>query len=203
MSRMDALVLPPSGLEARQAHLARLVEAIASLAPDLPRLDRWSAELAARARDGGRLLVAGNGGSAAQAEHLAAELVGRYQQERPPMSAVALSADGATTTALANDYGVTDLFTRQVVAHGRPGDVLLALSTSGRSANVVRAARVGRERGLAVWALTGIGPNPLVRAADEAVAVASEDTATIQEVHQLAIHLLCEGMDERLRGRDR
>lgn len=122
---------------------------------------------------GGRLLAAGNGGSAAQAQHLTAELVGRYRTDRPPFSAIALHADTSSTTAIANDYGVDELFARQVRAHGRPGDVLILLSTSGASANLLSAAAAGRAAGLHVWALTGPAPNPLAAAADEAFCVAA------------------------------
>ena len=121
---------------------------------------------------GGRLLVAGNGGSAAQAQHLTAELVGRYRDDRPALSAIALHAETSAVTAISNDYGYDHVFARQVQAHGRPGDVFLGMSTSGRSANVLAAMEAAREGGLAVWAMTGTGPNPMSEAADEALAVA-------------------------------
>ncbi|HEU5152555.1 MAG TPA: SIS domain-containing protein [Iamia sp.] len=184
-----------------RAHLDRLRHALDLVEAHLPRVGRWGAVLHDRLAGGGRLLVAGNGGSAAQAQHLAAELVGRYHDERPPFSAVALTADTSTVTALANDYGVEELFARQVEAHGRPGDVLLCLSTSGRSPNVVRAADRARARGLETWALTGAPPSPLARASVDAVAVGSDHTATVQEVHQVLIHLLCEAFDARMRER--
>ncbi len=144
---------------------------------------------------GGRLLVAGNGGSAAQAQHLTAELVGRYRDDRVPLSALALHTDTSTVTAVLNDYGADQVFARQVRAHGRPGDVLLAMSTSGRSTNVLNAVRTARRAGLVTWALTGPLPNPVADITDEAVAVEADSTATIQEVHQVVVHLLCAAVD--------
>lgn len=155
----------------------------------------WGEELAEALHGGGRLLAAGNGGSAAQAQHLTAELVGRYQADRRPYSAIALHADTSAVTAIGNDYGYADVFARQVTAHGRPGDVVLLLSTSGRSENLVNAALAGRRAGLRVWALTGPAPNPLAAAADDALCVAAATTATVQEVHLVAVHLLCEAFD--------
>jgi D-sedoheptulose 7-phosphate isomerase len=184
-----------------RTHLDRLRHALDLVEVHLAQVERWGAALHGTLAHGGRLLVAGNGGSAAQAQHLAAELVGRYKGERAPFSALALTADTATVTALANDYGVDELFARQVEAHGRGGDVLLCLSTSGRSANVVRAAERARARGMETWALTGGAPSPLAEASAEALAVGSDHTATIQEVHQVLIHLLCEAFDACERSR--
>jgi D-sedoheptulose 7-phosphate isomerase len=178
-------------------HLQQLRSALDGLHGDLDRLDRWGRELAHVLSGGGRLLAVGNGGSAAQAQHLTAELVGRYLHDRRPLSAIALHADTSALTAIVNDYGPEQLFARQVRAHGRHGDVLLALSTSGRSPNVVAAADAARELGMAVLALTGPAPNPLVAAADDAVSVEGP-TPTVQEVHQVAIHLVCEALDDEL-----
>jgi phosphoheptose isomerase len=180
-------------------HLRELQRALVDLGADTPRIDAWGADLAVVLHRGGRLLAAGNGGSAAQAQHLTAELVGRYVDERPPMSALALHAESSSLTAIVNDYGAEQAFARQVLAHGRPGDVLLALSTSGRSANVLRAADAAHERGMRVLALTGPMPNPLAAAADDAVGVDAA-TPTVQEVHQVAIHLLCAAIDATLLG---
>jgi D-sedoheptulose 7-phosphate isomerase len=144
------------------------------------------------------LLTAGNGGSAAEAQHLAAELVGRFVDERLPLSALALCTDGAAVTAIGNDYGAEQLFARQVCAHGRPGDVLVVLSTSGRSPNVVAAAHAARDCGLTTWALTGPGPNPLTEVCDDAVCIEADTTATIQELHLVAVHLLCAAVDRRV-----
>ena len=153
-----------------QEHLDDLSGALASLACQADELEEWGAALARRL-DGGRLLVAGNGGSAAEAQHLTAELVGRFEGERRPLSAIALHGDTSSVTAICNDYGPDEVFARQVEAHGRPGDVLLLLSTSGRSGNVLCAASRARGLGLAVWALTGPAPNPLAAAADRTVSV--------------------------------
>ena len=114
----------------------------------------------------GRLLACGNGGSAAEAQHLTGELVGRFREERRPLSAIALHADSSALTAIGNDYGPEEVYARQVRAHGRPGDVLVAFSTSGTSPDVVAAAKAAEEIGLTVWALTGPAPNPLAALAD-------------------------------------
>ena len=173
------------------AHLAASQQGLASLAPELDRLQRWGEDLRRRLERGGRLLVAGNGGSAALAHHLAGEMVGRFDREREPFSALALSGDPAGLTAIGNDYGYDEVFARQVHAHGRQGDVLVALSTSGRSPNLLKAVDVGRRSELSAWALTGPAPNPLADAADDAVAVPCPDTPSVQDVHQVAVHLLC------------
>lgn len=161
----------------------------------LGQLAAWGAHLGAVLPVGGRLLAAGNGGSAAQAQHLTAELVGRYQEDRPAYSAVALHAESSSVTAIGNDYGFDQVFARQVAAHGRPGDVLMLLSTSGRSRNLLAAAETGRDAGLRVWAMTGQRPNPLADAADEAVCVDAANSATVQEAHLIALHILCENFD--------
>jgi D-sedoheptulose 7-phosphate isomerase len=184
-----------SSLPVGRRHLEALRTPLDRLGDDLGRIDGWGGHLAGVLTAGGRLLAAGNGGSAAQAQHLTSELVGRYRDERQPFSALALHAETSALTAIGNDYGPEALFARQVRAHGRAGDVLVVLSTSGRSPNVVAAARAGREVGLAVWALTGPAPNPLVGVADDALVVDSPWTATIQEVHQVVIHLLCAAVD--------
>ncbi|MFI7500817.1 SIS domain-containing protein [Streptomyces sp. NPDC049687] len=160
-----------------------------------PVLRRWGADLADRLGSGARLLVAGNGGSAAQAQHLTAELVGRYRDDRPPFSALSLHADTSSTTAIANDYGVQEIFARQVAAHGRAGDVLMLLSTSGASENLLVAAEEARRLGMTVRVLTGPAPNPLQRAGDEALCVDAATAATVQELHLVAVHMLCESFD--------
>jgi phosphoheptose isomerase len=175
-------------------HIEGLRHALRTLERDTPRLERWGRLLATSLLDGHRLLVAGNGGSAAEAQHLTAELVGRYCSERQPLSAIALHADTSSVTAIANDYSFDDVFARQVRAHGRPGDTLIALSTSGRSANVVNAAQVACECGLAVWAITGPTPNPLAQAADDAIVI-DASSATVQEAQLVAVHLLCAEVD--------
>jgi D-sedoheptulose 7-phosphate isomerase len=184
-------------------HLDRLVTALRANAGALRRVDGWGEHVASVLLGGGRLLAAGNGGSAAQAQHLTAELVGRYLEERQPFSAIALHAETSSLTALCNDYGLEQAFARGVRAHGRPGDVLVALSTSGRSTNVLAAVEAAREAGLQVYALTGPAPNPLADSCQDVAAVEAESTATVQEVHLVAVHMLCAAVDRtvvRLRG---
>ncbi|TFV45113.1 SIS domain-containing protein [Blastococcus sp. TF02A_35] len=179
-------------------HVASLTAALASLNGQLGALDRWGKLVAdvLCSESRGRLLAAGNGGSAAQAQHLTAELVGRYRADRPPFSAICLTAETSSLTAIANDYPADELFARQVEAHGRPGDVLVLLSTSGRSPNAVAAARRARECGITVLAMTGPAPNPLAAVADDAVCIDSPWTATVQECHLVALHLVCAAFDE-------
>jgi D-sedoheptulose 7-phosphate isomerase len=178
-------------------HVASLAAALESVTSSVGTLDRWGRLLAdvLCAESRGRLLAAGNGGSAAQAQHLTAELVGRYRADRPPFSAICLTAETSSLTAIANDYPADELFARQVEAHGRPGDVLVLLSTSGRSPNAVAAARRARDCGITVLAMTGPAPNPLAAAADDAVCIDSPWTATVQECHLVALHLLCAAFD--------
>jgi D-sedoheptulose 7-phosphate isomerase len=180
-----------------QQHLGELRTALDLLERDTARLDRWGARIADVLAGGGRLLAAGNGGSAAQAQHLTAELVGRYLDDRPPFSAIALHAETSALTAIVNDYGPDEAFARGVRAHGRPGDVLLALSTSGRSGNVLAAARAARTMGIGVLALTGSPGTPLADLADDALRI-SGPTPTVQEIHQVAIHLICASFDRHV-----
>lgn len=188
--------VPP--LPTGRAHVAAVRRALAGFDTHTERLDAWGAAAAGVLLGGGRLLAAGNGGSAAQAQHLTAELVGRYRDDRPPLSAIALHAETSSLTAISNDYGADEAFARQVRAHGRRGDILVLLSTSGRSANVLAAARAGRDLGLSVWGFTGPAPNPLSAMCDEAVCVDAPATATVQELHLVAIHLLCAAIDVRV-----
>jgi D-sedoheptulose 7-phosphate isomerase len=184
-------------------HCDDLMTALADFRSSCEVVERWGKALAHRLGDGARLLVAGNGGSAAQAQHLTAELVGRYRDDRPPFSAIALHADTSSTTAIANDYGVSEVFARQTRAHGRRGDVLMLLSTSGASANLLEAAEAARSIGMRVWALTGGAPNPLAAAADETLCVAARSTATVQELHLVAVHMVCEAFDRAIEERYR
>ncbi|MFL6167560.1 MAG: SIS domain-containing protein [Ornithinibacter sp.] len=179
-------------------HVAELRAAVDRFDPCVQTADRWGARLAAVLEAGGRLLAAGNGGSAAQAQHLTAELVGRYRDDRPPYSAICLSAETSSLTAICNDYPAEELFARQVEAHGRSGDVLVLMSTSGTSTNIVAAAERGARAGLQVWAFTGPQPNPLAATAHEALCVDARYTATVQELHLVALHVLCAGFDRAL-----
>jgi D-sedoheptulose 7-phosphate isomerase len=149
-------------------------------------------------RAGRKVLAFGNGGSAADAQHLAAELVGRYLYDRPGLPAIALTTDASILTAVANDMGYDAVFRRQVEAHGQPGDVAIGISTSGRSPSVVDALRVAKERGLVTVALTGNGGGRLKDAVDHLIDAPSPDTPRIQELHGLVIHLLCQIVEETL-----
>lgn len=178
--------------------LTELSRALERLRPALATIDDWAGALARSLPGGGRLLVAGNGGSAAEAQHLTGELVGRYVHDRTPMSAIALHADTSALTAIGNDYGPDELFARQVRAHGRRGDVVMLLSTSGTSANVVEAAKAAHEIGVRAWALTGPAPNPLASVCDDAIAVDAPRPSTVQEAHLVLVHALCEAIDTHL-----
>jgi glycosyltransferase involved in cell wall biosynthesis/phosphoheptose isomerase len=179
-------------------HVDALREALGVLEQEAGRVEDWGAALAVKLLEGARLLAVGNGGSAAQAQHLTAELVGRFQSERRALSALCLHADTSSLTAIANDYGAEEAFARQVWAHGRPGDVLLALSTSGRSANVLAAVQAARECDVTAWCLTGAGPNPLAELCDDALCLVAPTTATVQELHLVALHMLCCAVDREV-----
>ena len=151
-------------------------------------------------RAGGALYTCGNGGSAADAMHIAAELVGRFRRDRPGLRAMALCADPAFLTAWGNDRAFDDVFARAVEAWGRPGDVLLGLTTSGRSRNVVAAFTRARAAGLVTVALTGAGGTALADTVDHLLVVPSADTALVQQVHIALYHVLCGCIEERLNG---
>lgn len=161
------------------------------------------AALLACVTSGGKVLACGNGGSAADAQHFAAEFVGRFERERPELAAIALTTDSSILTAIANDYNFEVIFSKQVRALGTPGDVLLAISTSGNSANVLAAVQAAHERDMTVIALTGRGGGKMVQALRETdvhICVPHERTARIQEVHLLTLHCLCDGVDTQLLG---
>ncbi len=152
---------------------------------------------------GGKVLACGNGGSAADAQHFAAEFVGRYERERPELAAIALTTDSSILTAIANDYDFSVIFSKQVRAFGSAGDVLLALSTSGNSANVLAAIEAAHEREMTVVALTGRSGGKIahaLRETDVHICVPHERTARIQEVHLLVLHCICDGVDTQLLG---
>jgi D-sedoheptulose 7-phosphate isomerase len=155
--------------------------------------------MADRVRQGGKVLVFGNGGSAADAQHFAGELVGRFTKEGPPIPALALTTDSSIMTAVGNDYGYEHIFKRQLEAHGRAPDVAVAISTSGNSRNVLEAVHVAKSRGLLTVGMTGAGGGKLAGLVDHLFAVPSKDTPRIQEVHHLMNHILCELLEERLR----
>jgi D-sedoheptulose 7-phosphate isomerase len=144
---------------------------------------------------GGKLLVFGNGGSAADAQHFAGELLGRFRDTRRPLAAIALTTDPSVVTCIANDFSYDDLFARQVAALARPEDVVIGISTSGRSENVVRGLHAARDAGALAVAWTGVEPGPAGEAADLTLAVPSATTARIQEIHTLAMHTICVAID--------
>ena len=164
-----------------------------------PVLERAVTAMHGCLRAGGKILACGNGGSAADAQHLAAELVGRFREERRALPAIALTADTALLTALGNDYGYQRVFARQVEALARRGDVLLAFSTSGNSPNVVDAAQTARRLGCTVIGFTGAGGGKLAGHVDVLLRAPSSTVARIQEIHTLCIHVLCEALDALIR----
>ena len=177
--------------------LKNLVEPLVALQRLAGPIEEGMAHLAACLRNGHRVAFCGNGGSAAIAQHLAAELVGRYQYERRALPALALS-DPSVVTALGNDYGFDFVFSRQVEAHLGANDLLIAMSTSGQSWNVRLALEVARRQDVLTIALTGQGPNPASEAADLAICVPSTDTARIQECHLFIGHIWCQEVERRM-----
>ncbi|GAB4179071.1 MAG: phosphoheptose isomerase [Rhodocyclaceae bacterium] len=154
-------------------------------------------------RDNGRIFSCGNGGSAADAQHFAAELLNRFERERPGLAAIALTTDSSTLTSIANDYAFDQVFSKQVAALGRPGDVLLAISTSGNSRNVIAAIHAAHGRGMKVVALSGRDGGAMagiLADGDLSVCVPATRTARVQEVHLLVLHCLCDGIDNLLLG---
>lgn len=183
--------------------LARVQEAVAESSALKNRLAAEQAEAVAAAarmlaevlKKGGKLLLFGNGGSAADAQHLAAEFVNRFVIERPPLAALALTTDTSILTAVANDYDFREVFAKQVRALGRPGDAAVGLSTSGKSPNVVAGLKIARELGLRTLALSGGDGGPVAAAAEMALVVPSRNTPRIQEVHITVGHILCDLVD--------
>ena len=154
--------------------------------------------IVAALRAGNKLLIIGNGGSAADAQHIAAEIVGRYKQDRPAWAAIALTTDTSALTAIPNDYGFEQLFARQVEGLGRRGDVLLALSTSGRSANILAALRTARERGLVSIGFTGAKGEALGALCDHLLVAPSDATPIIQQIHLTVAHGICDEIEQTL-----
>lgn len=149
-------------------------------------------------RSGHKVLIAGNGGSAAEAQHFAAELVGRFKRERSPYAVLSLTTDTSILTAIANDYGYQDIFARQILALGQPQDMLIVFSTSGESENLLYAATAARRCMMTIIAITGDQPNSLESLADVAVHVPSVDTAITQELHMVVTHILCDIVESEL-----
>jgi D-sedoheptulose 7-phosphate isomerase len=184
-------------IRGRARTLFRVLEEVATRGD---RVEQAAAIIIEAITTGHVTLACGNGGSAAEAQHLVAELVGRFLRERDGWPAIALTTDSSVLTAIANDYGYDSVFERQVRAIGRPGDVLVAFSTSGASANVVNAARRARQRGMRVIGLTGRAPSPLGRLAEVELAVPIADVPLVQEVHAVLVHLICEMVESALAG---
>jgi D-sedoheptulose 7-phosphate isomerase len=184
---------------AAEAHRSTVEASVEALLPGILKYGRLVAQTLGR---GGKLLACGNGGSAAEAQHLVAELVGRFHRERRPLAALALTTDTSILTAVGNDYAYREVFARQVEALAVPGDVLLLISTSGSSENILAAAERGRGIGTVNIALTGRSGGKVASLADLTVRVPSDDTPRIQEVHLLIDHCVCE-IVERLLGFDR
>lgn len=149
-------------------------------------------------RNGGKVLICGNGGSAADSQHFAAELVGRFRRDRPGWSVIALTVDASILTSLGNDFGFEQIFARQVQAHGRPNDILVAISTSGSSKNVLAAVKVAASIGMRTVGLTGQGDSPLGKTVDFHLPIPSNNTAFVQQGHMAVIHVLCELIEDRL-----
>ena len=154
--------------------------------------------IVAALRAGNKLLIIGNGGSAADAQHIAAEIVGRYKKDRPAYAAIALTTDTSALTAIGNDYGFEQVFARQVEGLGRRGDVLLALSTSGRSPNVLAALKTARQQGLVTVGFTGAKGTALAAACDHLLVAPSDDTAVIQQIHLTLAHGICDMIEQTL-----
>ena len=154
--------------------------------------------IAASLRAGNKLLIAGNGGSAADAQHIAAEIVGRYKKDRPAYAAIALTTDTSALTAIGNDYGFEQVFARQLEGLGRRGDVLLALTTSGRSPNILAALKSARQHGLVTVGFTGAKGTGLAASCDHLLVAPSEDTAVIQQIHMAFAHGICEVIEQTL-----
>ncbi len=166
--------------------------ALSSLVSRATMLTDVAMRLVETLRSGHKVLVAGNGGSAAESQHFAAELVGRFKRERKPYAVLSLTTDTAILTAIANDYGYQDIFARQVLAFGQPKDMLLTFSTSGESENLLQAARAGRQQQMTVVAITGEAPNSLATLSDVTISVPLVDTALVQELHMIITHILCD-----------
>ena len=178
--------------------LADHTQAVQSLSGSVELLQRMADMLIGALRAGGKVLIFGNGGSAADAQHIAGELLGRFRRERPAFAAVALSTDTSTITAIGNDYSYDQIFARQLAGLIRPQDVAWGLSTSGNSTNVVLALEEARDRGAKTLAFTGGDGGAMAKVADLSLVISAQQTARIQEAHQLAYHILCDLVESAL-----
>jgi D-sedoheptulose 7-phosphate isomerase len=182
-------------------HLEGSLAAMQRAASDAALLDvarKIAAAIITALRSGNKLLIVGNGGSAADAQHIAAEIVGRYKQDRPGYAALALTTDTSALTSIANDYGFEQVFARQVEGLGKRGDVLMALSTSGKSSNVLAALRIARERGLVTVGFTGTKGENLRALCDHLLVAPSEDTPVIQQIYLAVAHGICDEIEQTM-----
>jgi D-sedoheptulose 7-phosphate isomerase len=187
-----------AGSAAARAALLELSRASERAARQVgPAVDEAASVLRRSLQGGGKLLVCGNGGSAADAQHFVAELIGRMGHERGPLPAISLSVDPSVVTALANDYGYEQIFARQIEALGKPGDAVLVISASGRSANILRAAETARRRGLGCVALLGEGAADELQGCDVRIHVPARDSQRVQELHTAILHVLCSLIENR------
>jgi D-sedoheptulose 7-phosphate isomerase len=192
--------------EAALAYLRRSQQAVERAAADgkfVGAIVSIAGRIAAALKSGGKVLLAGNGGSASDAQHIAAELVGRLVDDRAPLAAIALTTDTSALTAISNDLGFEQVFARQVRALGRKGDVFVAMSTSGRSANVIAALVAARELGLVTFGFTKDAPTPMHALCDLVLAVPSDEVALIQQMHITAGHAICHLIEQELFGTGR
>ncbi|HKO73174.1 MAG TPA: D-sedoheptulose 7-phosphate isomerase [Bradyrhizobium sp.] len=198
---LGGLLLNEDSRDPIAAHMARSLAVLERATQD-SKLNASARDIAAAIvaalRAGNKLLIIGNGGSAADAQHIAAEIVGRYKQDRPAYAAIALTTDTSALTAIANDYGFEQVFARQVAGLGQPGDVLLALSTSGRSANILAALRTARERGLVTVGFTGTKGEGLRTLCDHLLIAPSDDTPLVQQIHLAIGHGICDQIEQTM-----
>jgi len=208
---MPAQTIPSAGASPPRSSAERVAQVRAVLAESIRVKERVAGQCGEQIADaggllvecfgrGGRALLFGNGGSAADAQHIAGEWVGRYRGARPALDALALTANSSDLTAIANDSGFAEVFARQIEAHGRAGDIAIAISTSGASPNVLRGVEVARERSLTTLALSGKGGGELASRVDLAIVVPADDTPRIQESHIAIGHVLCEIVETELFG---
>ena len=197
------MAMPDQRLEAVRAHLRRSTQVVERVAADerfLVACVTIAERIAHSLNNGGKILLAGNGGSASDAQHIAAEFVGRLVNDRAPLAAIALTTDTSALTAIGNDYGFDQVFARQLRALGKKGDVFVAISTSGRSPNIVAALQIARELGLTSVGFTRDAQTPMHAFCDLALAVPSDETALIQQIHITAAHAICHLVERELFG---
>jgi D-sedoheptulose 7-phosphate isomerase len=204
-NKPEALELMPSEAEIRkeiETHRSLISSATDRLATNSGELKAVSTLIVRALLSSAKIMVAGNGGSAATAQHFATECVGRFKRERDGYHVIALTADSALLTAIANDYGYEEVFARQVVAIGRPGDLLIVFSTSGESQNLIHAVSTAARRGVTTVAFTGSNPNSLAKSSSHTIMVPSSETATIQELHLMILHIICDLIETTIEGRN-